>query len=162
MSKCEFFKNEIEYLGHLVSGQGISPMRQKNKAITDLAPATNITEAQHKIGLIGYYAKFFPVFSDMIRPLHEVTKKNVQFKLREQCKKRLDYNMQVITTNSILVYVDPDKQYYLFTDSSKHSQSGILVQYTEQVREHGTKLKVLHLITYQAEPFNDPKSTGIL
>ena len=45
MSKCEFFKKEIEYLGHLVSVQGISPMKQKMKAKTDLAPATNITEA---------------------------------------------------------------------------------------------------------------------
>ena len=33
-SKCKFFKNEIKYLGHLVSGKGISPMKQKIKAIT--------------------------------------------------------------------------------------------------------------------------------
>ena len=68
MSKCEFFKCKIEYLGHLVSGKGISPMKQKAKAITitDLAPATNITEARHMIGLIGNYRKFFPIFSDMI------------------------------------------------------------------------------------------------
>ena len=66
MSKCEFFKNEIEYLGHLVSGQGTSPMKQKIKAITDLAPVANITEAQHMIGLIGYHRKFFSVLSDMI------------------------------------------------------------------------------------------------
>ena len=45
MSMCEFFKKEIEYLGHLVSGQGISPMKQKIKPITELAPATNIPEA---------------------------------------------------------------------------------------------------------------------
>ena len=45
MSKHEFFKKEIEYLGHLVSGQGISPMKQKIKAINDLVPTTNITEA---------------------------------------------------------------------------------------------------------------------
>ena len=30
MSKCYFFKKEIEYLGHTVSGQGISPMKEKN------------------------------------------------------------------------------------------------------------------------------------
>ena len=75
MSKCEFFKNKIEYLGHLVSGQGISPMRQKIKAITDLAPTTNINEAWHLIGLIGYYRKFFPIISDMIRRLKELVRK---------------------------------------------------------------------------------------
>ena len=38
MSKCDFFKKEIEYLGHLVSGEGISQMKQKIKTITDLPP----------------------------------------------------------------------------------------------------------------------------
>ena len=66
MSKCNFFKSEIEYFRHLVSEKGISPMKQKVKAITDLAPTTKIAGARNMIGLIGYYRKFFPIFSDMI------------------------------------------------------------------------------------------------
>ena len=99
MSKCKFFKNKVEYLGHLVSGQGISPIRQKIKAITDQAPATNIIEAQHMIGLMGYYRKSFSVFSDMIRPLNELTR--TKCKWTAQCQKSLDYIKQVITTNPI-------------------------------------------------------------
>ena len=98
MSKSEFCKEEIKYLEQLVSGQGISSMKWKIKAITNLAPTTNITEAKHIIGLIGYYRKFFPIFSDTIRPLNELTRKNVQFKWIEQYKKSLDYIKQVITT----------------------------------------------------------------
>ena len=71
MSKCELFKKEIEYLGHLVSGQGISPMKQKIKAMTNLAPTTNITEAQHVFGLKGCYRKFFAIFNDTVRPLNK-------------------------------------------------------------------------------------------
>ena len=41
-------------------------MKQKVKAITELGPATNITEARHITGLIGYYEKFFPIFSNVI------------------------------------------------------------------------------------------------
>ena len=89
----------------------------------------------------------------MIRPLNKLTKKNVPFKWMEQCQKSLDYIKQVITTNPILVYPDPDKQYYPFMDSSKHSQSNILVQYTEHLREDGTILKVPHPITYQSGTF---------
>ena len=48
---------------------------------------------------------------------------------------------------------DPDKQFYLFTDSSKHSWSGILIQYMGQVKEDGTKLNVTHPITYQSGTF---------
>ena len=121
------FKKEIEYLGHLVSDQGISPIKQKVKAITDLTPTTNITEAWYIIGLVGYYRKFFPIFSDTIRPLNELTRKNVPFKCTDQCKRCLKYIKQVITTKPILIYPDTNKQYYLFTDSSKHLWSGILV-----------------------------------
>ena len=64
-------------------------MRQKIIAITDLAPTTNITEEWHMIGLIRYYKKFFPVFSDSIRPLNELTKENIPFRMMEQCHKKL-------------------------------------------------------------------------
>ena len=56
-------------------------------------------------------------------------------------QKRLDYIKQIITTSPILAYLDPDKWYYLFTNSSKHSWSGILVQYDEQVKEDGKRIK---------------------
>ena len=62
----QYFKREIEYLGHLVSGKGISPMKQKVKGTTGLAPAANSTEARHRIVLIGYCRKCFPIFSDTI------------------------------------------------------------------------------------------------
>ena len=57
----------------------------------------------------------------MIWPLNELTRKNVPFKWTEQCQKSLDYVKQIITTSPLLVYPDTDEQYYLFTDSSKHS-----------------------------------------
>ena len=78
----------------------------------DLAPATNITEVRHIIGLIGYYRKFLPIFSDIIQPLNELTNKNVPFEWIEECQKSLDYIKQIITTSPILTYPDPDKKYY--------------------------------------------------
>ena len=95
-------------------------MRQKIKAITDLAPTIHITETRHMIDFIGYYMKLFPIFSDIIITLNELTKKNAPFKWTKQYQKSLDYVKQVITTNPILVYPNPDKQYHLFTESSKH------------------------------------------
>ena len=50
MSKCKFFKSKIEYLRHLVPQKDLSPMKQKLKAITDLALRTSITKARHMIG----------------------------------------------------------------------------------------------------------------
>ena len=88
-----------------MSGQSISPipMKQKIKTITDLATAANVTEARHIIGLVGYDRKFFLIFSDTIRPLNELTRKNVPFKWIDQCQRSLEYIKQVITTKPILI-----------------------------------------------------------
>ena len=61
------------------------------------------------IGLISNYRKFFSIFSDIIRPLNKLTKKNAAFKWTKQCQKSLDYVRQHITTSPILVYPDPEK-----------------------------------------------------
>ena len=66
MFKCQFLKNEIEYIGNLISGKEISPKKHKVKAITNLAPATNISEVRHILGLVCYYRKSFPMFSEII------------------------------------------------------------------------------------------------
>ena len=55
--------------------------------------------------------------------------------------KVLDYVKHIIITSPILVYPDLVMQYCLFTDSSRHSCSGILIQYIEQVKEDGTELR---------------------
>ena len=75
------------------------------------------------------------MLSDMVLPLNELTKKNVPFKSTKQCQKSLDYVKQIVTTSPILMYPDPDKQSYLFTYSSKHSWSVILIPFTEQLKE---------------------------
>ena len=110
-----------------MSGEGISPMKQKIKALNDLASATNITEARHIIELVGYCRKFIPIFSDTIRPLNELTRKTSPSNGKTNVKKGVEYIKEVITTNPILIFVDPNKQYYLLMDSSKHPWCGILI-----------------------------------
>ena len=59
MVECEFFQSKIGYLGHKVSAKGISFMKQNVKAITALVPTTNMIEARHIIGLIGFTGNSF-------------------------------------------------------------------------------------------------------
>ena len=98
-------------------------------------------KARHIIGLVSYYKKFFPIFSNTIRSLNKVTRENIPFKWTDQCQRSLEYIKQVITTKPILIYPNPNKQYYLFMVSSKHSWSGNFVQYSEQAKDDGTKIK---------------------
>ena len=73
-------------------------MRQNIKAITYLAPATNITEVQHMLGLIEYYRKFFPIFSNLIRPLNELTRKKCTIHIDRAISEKLRLNPCTIYT----------------------------------------------------------------
>ena len=77
-------------------------MKQKVRTITDIAPTINTTETRFLISLIGYSRKFFPIFSDIIQLLNELTRENVPFKWTDQGQKSLDHVKQIITTSLIL------------------------------------------------------------
>ena len=59
-SKCSFFKKHIQYLGHLVSGDGIEPLPEKLEAVENMPPPKTPKEARQFLGLVGYYRKFVP------------------------------------------------------------------------------------------------------
>ena len=66
--KCNFFKSHIQYLGHLISGEGIEPLPEKLESIKEMPPPTTSKEVKQFLGLIGYYRKFVPRFADVAKP----------------------------------------------------------------------------------------------
>ena len=59
-SKCDFFKKEIHYLGHLISDKGIYPLSEKLDTICNMPKPKNAKEIQQFLGLCGYSRKFVP------------------------------------------------------------------------------------------------------
>ena len=72
-SKCDFFKSEIHYLGHLISPEGISPLPNKLDSIKHMLVLNSAKEIKQFLGLTGYYRKFVPRFADISRPLTTLT-----------------------------------------------------------------------------------------
>ena len=64
-SKCDFFKKEIHYLGHLISSEGIHPLLEKLDTIHNMSRPKTPKEIKQFLGLCGYYRKFVPRFSDI-------------------------------------------------------------------------------------------------
>ena len=58
--KCNFLKKHIQYLGHIISGEGIAPVPEKLESIQKMLPPRNPKEVKQFLGLIGYYRKFVP------------------------------------------------------------------------------------------------------
>ena len=63
--KCNFLKKHIQYLGHIISGKGITPVPEKLESIQKMPPPKTPKEVKQFLGLIGYYCKFVPRFSDL-------------------------------------------------------------------------------------------------
>ena len=61
LSKCQFFKKQLHYLGHKISAEGLEPLPEKLKAIMNLVLAKNIDEACHILGPLVYYRSFTQV-----------------------------------------------------------------------------------------------------
>ena len=73
-SKCDFFRSQIHYLGHMLSADGIQPLPEKLDSITNMAAPENQTEVKQFLGLVGYYRKFVSHFLDISRPLVKTDK----------------------------------------------------------------------------------------
>ena len=72
-------KLHIEYLGHLISESGIEPMLDKLSAIKDMPAPRSPKEIKQFLGLVGYYRKFIPRFSDVVKPLKRLTRHDTFF-----------------------------------------------------------------------------------
>ena len=123
-SKCDFFKSEIHYLGHLISPEGISPLPNKLDSIKHMPVLNSMKEIKQFLGLTGYYRKFVPRFADISRPL---TKKDAKFKWTPACQKSFEL-LKKHCGEPVLKYADTSKPYTLYTDASKFGWAGVLTQ----------------------------------
>ena len=127
-SKCDFFKSEIHYLGHLISPEGISPLPNKLDSIRHMPAPNSAKEIKQFLGLTGYYRKFVPGFADISRPLTTLTKKDAKFEWTSACQQSFELLKEALCGEPVLKYADTSKLYTLYTDASKYGWAGVLTQ----------------------------------
>ena len=152
MEKCIFLKKHIQYLGHIVSGDGLKPVPEKLSSIQQMPYSYTLKEVKQFLGLVGYYRKFIPRYTDIARPLNALTCKDVDFVWTDICQKSFELLKTMVFEEPILVYPDPFKPYVLFTDVSKYAWSCVLTQeYSHDIE--GKTIKILQPISYQSGLF---------
>ena len=150
--KCNFLKKHIQYLGHIVSGVGITPLPEKLDSIQKILPPKTPKEVKQFLGLIGYYRKFVPRFSDLARSLNAITRKNVEFEWTQVCQESFNLLKASLMMEPIMTYPNPNLPYVLFTDASKYALACVLTQEKTHTLE-GKETKILHPITYMSALF---------
>ena len=71
LSKCNFFKEEITYLAHQVSKEGVQPSNLNLKAITECAQPEIYIEVHAFLDLVGHYQRFIKRFACIAQPLND-------------------------------------------------------------------------------------------
>ncbi|MCO5592508.1 hypothetical protein L7F22_046511 [Adiantum nelumboides] len=88
--KSEFFLQEIQYLGHIISKSGIRMDPSKLEVIKEWPNPRNLPELRSFIGMCAYYRRFIEKFSLIAGPLHDLTKKNVKYVWTERKQEAFD------------------------------------------------------------------------
>ena len=77
--KCVFATDKIDFLGHCVSAEGLSPQDEKVAAVRKLPTPVDISSLRSALGLFSYYRKFVEGFSVIASPLHSLLRKGIKW-----------------------------------------------------------------------------------
>ena len=128
LPKCEFLQKQTQYLGFIISEDGIMANPGKVKVIKEMPPPTNVHEVRSFIGMCSYYRRFLPNFSQIAMPLIKLTKKYAKFDWSPECQIAFDFLKESLTTVPVLAYPDTNKPYILYTDASEECIGACLCQ----------------------------------
>ncbi|CAC5374159.1 Retrovirus-related Pol polyprotein from transposon 297,Retrovirus-related Pol polyprotein from transposon 17.6 [Mytilus coruscus] len=135
-SNCSFGYGELEFLGHIAGSGNIKPVQDKVSAIRKFPVPATKKQVRSFLGLIGFYRKFIPQFSDISVPLTDLTKKNAPNKVKwsDKTQKSFDELKDCICSDSVLRSPDFSKKFILQTDASGKGLGAVLEQEFEDGR----------------------------
>lgn len=128
LEKCQFDRDKVEFLGYIISTDGISMDPAKIKTILEWEVPKNVRDVQCFLGFANFYRKFIKAFSQIALPLIRLTKKNRPFMWTERTQAAFEALKAVFTTAPILRHVDPTKPFFLEADASDFALGAVLSQ----------------------------------
>ena len=135
IDKCHFCKEQLEFLGHIITRNGIQPDLAKIEKVKHFLQPTNTTELRGFLGLASYYRRFIQGFSNIAEPMHKLLKKDQRYEWKEEHEEAFKKLKEKLTDAPILLYPDFKKKFILATDASKLGIGAILSQLDSEGQE---------------------------
>ena len=159
--KSAFDVDKVEYLGHIISKEGLRPFDDKVKYIKDWERPTNVYHLRSFLGAVGYYRKFIHNFAKIARPLTELTRQNpdrpqavasnvtmtkwgremkthkfLRDEWTDECEQAFITLREALTKHPVLLLPDPDKPYEIMIDASGAAIGAVLMQRDDNNQLH--------------------------
>jgi transposase InsO family protein len=130
ISKCQFCKTKLKYLGHVVSSTGIEPDPDKVRAVQAYPVPTRLKEVRSFLGLTSYYRRFIKNYATIAEPLISLTRDtdHKQFTWTLACQQAFEHLRQLLAQAPIISYPHFDHPFLLQLDASDVGLSAILAQ----------------------------------
>lgn len=156
LDKCQFGQASVNYVGHIVSQDGVATDPSKIEAVVSWPRPQTVTELRSFLGFCGYYRRFVKGFSTLCRPLNELLKGSLRPGVKpsepfgsqwsEQCEAAFQELKGKLTQAPVLAFADAQKPYVLHVDASYDGLGGVLYQ------EHDGDLRPVAFVSRSLSP----------
>jgi hypothetical protein len=127
-AKCEFAKSSVEYLGHRIDRNGISPTDKNIEKIKNLQVPNNASMCKSFLATVGFYRRMVPNFAGIAVPITQLLKKNIKFFWNEEQDAAYSRLKQILCQAPVISYPDFNQVQILTTDGSTKALGVILSQ----------------------------------
>nr|GEZ66736.1 putative reverse transcriptase domain-containing protein [Tanacetum cinerariifolium] len=136
-SKCDFWLESVQFLGHVIDSEGIHVDPAKIASIKNWATLTTPTEVRQFLGLAGYYRRFIEGFSLISKPLTKLTQKNKKFEWETEAGEAFQTLEQKLCCTPILALPEGSDDFVVYCNASLIGFGAVLMQ--REKKEHNMR-----------------------
>ena len=128
VDKFKLRQEEVRFIGHVVTSDGLSIDPTKVKAIVDMPNPTDVPGVQRLLGLAQYLAKFLPHLSDITKPLRDLTRNDTEWMWESSQQNALDTLKKAVASTPVLRYYNLADEVTIQCDASQSGLGAALMQ----------------------------------
>ena len=144
-TKCEWARSEIQFLGHLVTQEGLKTLPKVTRKVQEFGRPFDKKTVKSFMGLSNYYRNFIPHFANTAVPLNRLLRNNVPFVWSEECEQAFRRIQDCLVAPPVLVHPQIGGHFYVLTDASDNACGAVIGHMVHDL---------LHPVVYYGYTFN--------